>query len=39
MPRIEEDVKLDFCDVLIKPKRSELQSRAEVDLFVEYVVS
>lgn len=30
--RIEEDVKLDFCDVLIKPKRSEIPSRANVDL-------
>ena len=29
---IEEDVKLDFKDVLIRPKRSNLQSRSEVDL-------
>lgn len=30
--RIEDEVKLDFCDVLIKPKRSESPSRAKVDL-------
>ncbi|MBI5448571.1 MAG: GMP reductase [Gammaproteobacteria bacterium] len=30
--RIEEDIKLDFKDVLIRPKRSTLKSRAEVDL-------
>ena len=30
--RIEEDIKLDFKDVLIKPKRSTLASRKEVDL-------
>lgn len=30
--RIEEDIKLDFTDVLIKPKRSTLGSRNEVDL-------
>ena len=30
--RIEEDVKLDFKDVLIRPKRSTLSSRKEVDL-------
>ena len=30
--RIEEDVKLDFKDVLIRPKRSTLTSRAEVEL-------
>ena len=29
--RIEEDVKLDFKDVLIRPKRSTLSSRSEVD--------
>lgn len=29
---IEEDVKLDFKDVLIRPKRSTLSSRKEVDL-------
>jgi GMP reductase len=30
--RIESDVKLDFANVLIRPKRSTLSSRAEVDL-------
>src|SRR5258708_4191527 len=30
--RIEEDVKLDFKDVLIRPKRSTLSSRSEVAL-------
>jgi GMP reductase len=30
--RIETDVKLDFSDVLIRPKRSTLNSREEVDL-------
>lgn len=32
MVKIEEDVKLDFSDVLIKPKRSTLTSRSEVSL-------
>jgi len=31
MPRIENDIKLDFKDVLIRPKRSTLNSRSEVD--------
>ena len=30
--RIEEDLKLDFCDVLIKPKRSQVKSRKDADL-------
>ena len=30
--RIEEDIKLDFRDVLIRPKRSTLGSRKDVDL-------
>jgi len=30
--RIEEDIKLDFDDVLIKPKRSTLKSRKAVDI-------
>ena len=34
--RIEEDVKLDFCDVLIRPKRSETASRSKVDLERQY---
>lgn len=33
--RIEYDVKLDFGDVLIRPKRSVLKTRAEVDLVRE----
>jgi GMP reductase len=34
--RIEEDIKLDFKDVLIRPKRSTLSSRKEVDLTRQY---
>lgn len=34
--RIEDDVKLDFKDVLIRPKRSILQSRSEVVLEREF---
>jgi len=34
--RIEEDIKLAFKDVLIRPKRSTLRSRAEVSLEREY---
>ena len=34
--RIEEDIKLDFKDVLIRPKRSTLSSRKEVDLTRTY---
>ena len=30
---ISDDIKLDYSDVLIKPKRSTLKSRKEVDLF------
>jgi len=30
--RIADEVKLDYCDVLIRPKRSELKSRKDVDL-------
>lgn len=33
---IEQDVKLDFCDVLIKPKRSKAPSRSKIDLFRTY---
>mmetsp|Transcript_20215 Transcript_20215/g.56032 ORF Transcript_20215/g.56032 Transcript_20215/m.56032 type:complete len:373 (+) Transcript_20215:61-1179(+) len=32
MPHIESDVKLDFKDVLIRPKRSSLSSRAQVNI-------
>jgi len=34
--RIESDLKLDFKDVLIRPKRSTLGSRSEVDITREY---
>ena len=34
--RIVEDVKLDFDDVLIRPKRSTLTSRKDVDLYRSY---
>ncbi len=34
--RIEEDIKLDFKDVLLRPKRSTLRSRSQVDLEREY---
>jgi len=34
--RIEDDVKLDFKDVLIRPKRSTLSSRKEVELVKSY---
>lgn len=30
MPHIDNDVKLDFKDVLLRPKRSTLKSRSEV---------
>ncbi|EDV25974.1 expressed hypothetical protein [Trichoplax adhaerens] len=32
MPRIDNDIKLDFKDVLFRPKRSTLKSRSEVEL-------
>ena len=35
--RIEEELKLDFQDVLIRPKRSTLTSRSEVDISREFV--
>ena len=34
--RIEQDIKLDFKDVLIRPKRSTLASRREVDIKRRY---
>ena len=34
--RIESDIKLDFKDVLLRPKRSTLGSRANVDLDRQY---
>lgn len=38
MPRIENEVKLDFKDVLIRPKRSTLKSRSEVELKRTYMM-
>ncbi|CAL4321040.1 GMP reductase [Buchnera aphidicola (Protaphis terricola)] len=35
--RIEEDMKLGFKDVLIRPKRSTLKSRSEVDLIRSFI--
>ncbi|MCF8152130.1 MAG: GMP reductase [Burkholderiaceae bacterium] len=35
--RIEEELKLDFQDVLIRPKRSTLTSRSDVDISREFV--
>jgi GMP reductase len=35
--KIENEVKLDFSDVLIRPKRSTLSSRSEVDVEREFV--
>ncbi len=35
--RIEEELKLDFKDVLIRPKRSTLTSRSEVDISRDFV--
>lgn len=32
MPRIDNDIKLDFKDVLLRPKRSTLKSRSQVDM-------
>jgi len=37
MPNIVYDVKLDFKDVLLRPKRSTLKSRSDVDLYREIV--
>ena len=34
--RIEDEIKLDFKDVLIRPKRSTLSSRKEVNLLRSY---
>ena len=36
MMKIEQDIKLDFSDVLIRPKRSILESRSEVNLEREF---
>ena len=34
--RIEEEIKLDYSDVLFRPKRSTLKSRREVNLNRKY---
>lgn len=34
--RIQDDIKLDYSDVLIRPKRSQLTSRSDVDLTREF---
>ena len=34
--RIEDDIKLDYSDVLIRPKRSTLTSRYDVDMNREF---
>jgi GMP reductase len=36
MPRIDNELKLSFKDVLIRPKRSNLKSRSQVDLVRPY---
>jgi len=36
MPRIDQDIKLDFKDVLFRPKRSTIRSRSDVDLMRTY---
>ncbi|XP_051168266.1 GMP reductase 2-like [Leptopilina boulardi] len=35
MPTVINDIKLDFKDVLLRPKRSTLKSRSDVDLYRE----
>jgi hypothetical protein len=37
--RIEEDLKLGFKDVLIRPKRSTLKSRSDVQLEREFTLN
>ncbi|KAI8759430.1 GMP reductase 2 [Biomphalaria glabrata] len=37
MPHIDNDIKLDFKDVLVRPKRSTLKSRADVDLTRSFI--
>lgn len=34
--RIEQDVKIDFCDVLLKPKRSTIRSRNDISILREF---
>ena len=35
--RIEQDIKLDYSDVLFKHKRSKLESRRDVDLLKNFL--
>lgn len=35
MPHIENDIKLDFKDVLLRPKRSTLKSRNDVSIAIK----
>ncbi|XP_005109108.1 GMP reductase 2 [Aplysia californica] len=37
MPHIDNDIKLDFKDVLVRPKRSTLRSRSDVDLTRSFI--
>jgi len=39
MPNVCPDIKLDFKDVLLRPKRSKIRSRADVDLIREFKFS
>ena len=34
--RIQDDIQLDYCDVLLRPKRSALASRSQVDIIRKY---
>lgn len=36
MPRLDNEIKLDFKDVLIRPKRSTIKSRSDVDISRQY---
>jgi len=38
MPHIEEGMKLDFKDVLLRPKRSTLKSRSEVSINLNFII-
>ena len=34
--RIQDDIQLDYCDVLLRPKRSTLASRSQVNIIRPY---
>ena len=36
MTNVVEEIQLDYCDVMIKPKRSTLNSRSEPDIYRQY---